>query len=475
MTFKHYIGGKLIAGKGGHAEVINPALEKEVARFKWATSEQATVALGAAEKAFTNWSAMSINQRNAWILKLADSIDREKETILDLLMSETGKPLTNAAFDFSRLVDCLRYFAEEAKRVDGQILCDYNNNVKNLIVKQPLGVVVGYLAWNYPLLNVGYKLGPALASGCTCILKPSSKTPLATMHLGEIAKKINFPPGVLNIIAGPGSEIGNTLNQSSIPKMITMIGSSAAGHDVVKESSTSVKRLSLELGGNAPVIVMPDVNVKRVAEMIIPFKFVNSGQTCISPNRVYVHESIHDEFVKHTKALTKNIKLGWGRQKGAVMGPMITKQARGRLVSLIEDAKEKGAKVVSGGRLPDKKTKGYYFPPTVLDHVTKKMRVHNEEVFGPILPILSFTDRKKVVEDANSTEFGLASFIFSEDVNDVFEIAEALQFGTVSVNRPFWDVNLPHGGIKESGMGKDCSHYSLEEYFYIKRISIALR
>ena len=450
--FKHYVNGQLITGKGTPAEVTNPATERTVECFKWANANQATVALNAAEKAFTDWSAMSINQRNAWILKFADSIDREKDKILDLLMAETGKPLTNAAFDYSRLVDCLRYFAEEAKRVDGKVICDYDNNVKNIIIKQPLGVVIGYLAWNYPLLNVGYKLGPALAAGCTCILKPSSRTPLATMYLGQIARKINFPAGVINIIAGPGSEIGQTLNQSSIPKMITMIGSSAAGHTIVTESATSVKRFSLELGGNAPVIVMPDADAKKVAEMIIPFKFVNTGQTCISPNRVYIHESIHDQFVKHAKALTKQLKLGWGRQKGAQMGPMITKQARDRLFTLIEDARAKGAKVVYGGQVPRDKTKGHYFLPTILDNVTNKMRVHNEELFGPILPILTFTDRQKAITDANNTEYGLASFVFAKDVNDIFEIAEALEFGTVSVNRPFWNVNLPHGGIKESGM-----------------------
>ena len=471
----HYIDGRLTPGKGAATEITNPATEESVESLKWADSEQATEALTAAENAFTEWSAMSLNERHTWICKLADSIDREKHKVLDLLMAETGKPLANAAFDYSRLVDCLRFFAEEAKRMDGQVICDYDNKVKNIIIRQPLGVVIGYLAWNYPLLNVGYKLGPALASGCTCILKPSSKTPLATMYLGQIAKEIDFPPGVINVIAGPGSEIGTTLNQSTIPKMITMIGSSTAGHTIVAESATSVKRFSLELGGNAPVIIMPDADVEKVAEMMVPFKFVNTGQTCISPNRIYVHTSIHEQFVECAKALAEKIQLGWGRQAGAQMGPMITEQARARLFELIRDAETKGAKVVYGGRIPEDRAKGYYFLPTILDDVTNKMRVHNEEIFGPILPILTFTDRQEAIDDANNTEYGLASFVFANNVNDVFEIAEALQFGTVSVNRPFWNVNLPHGGIKESGMGKDCSHYSLEEYYYIKRISIALR
>ena len=472
---RHYINGKLMPGKGSEAKIVNPATERTVQQFRWADKSQADEALKAAEKAFPRWSAMSLNERNTWINKLANAIDRKRDIILNLLMAETGKPLVNAAFDYSRLVDCLRYFSAEAKRLEGSVIPDYDNNVKNIVIRQPLGVVLGYLAWNYPLLNVGYKLGPTLASGCTCILKPSSKTPLATLYVGQVAKKINFPPGVINIIAGPAEQIGATLSQSNIPKMITMIGSSTAGHTIVKQSATSVKRFSLELGGNAPVIIMPDADVKKVAEMIVPFKFVNTGQTCISPNRVYVHRSVHDQFVKHAKVLAAKIKLGWGRQKGAQMGPMITKHARDRIFALIEDAKAKGAKVVYGGKIPIGKSKGYYFLPTILDKVTNKMRVHREEIFGPILPILTFSDRQEVIEDANKTEYGLASFLFAKDVNNVFEIAEALQFGTVSVNRPFWNVNLPHGGVKESGLGKDCSRYSLEEYYYIKRISIALR
>jgi len=214
--------------------------------------------------------------------------------------------------------------------------------------------------------------------------------------------------------------------------------------------------------------------VKKAVELITAFKFNNTGQVCISPNRVYVHVSIHDEFLNYAKECVKKIKLGWGREEGAQMGPMITKEARERLFSLIEDATDKGAKIIYGGAIPEDKKKGYYFLPTILDDVTNSMKVHNEEIFGPIMPILTFSEKQEVIEEANNTEYGLAALLFSQNIQDIFEISEALEFGTVCVNKPFWYVNLPHGGIKESGIGKDCSHYSLEEYFYIKRISITL-
>ncbi len=472
--FCHYINGRLIPGKGKCNEVINPATEENVGIVQGVDSNQANEALEAAQKAFTCWSSLSLNQRGEWILKLVDAIEEDKEKLLDLLMVETGKPLVNASFDYSRLVDCLKFFLEEAKRLTGSIIPDYDDKVKNLIIRQPLGVVMGYLAWNYPLLNVGYKLAPSLASGCTCVIKPSTITPLATLYLGEIAERIKFPEGVINIISGSSDEIGKTLNESNIPKMITLIGSTGAGKTIIKQSATSVKRYSLELGGNAPVIVMADADVKKAAELLINFKYTNSGQTCISPNRVYVHESVRKDFLNYAKGFAEQIKIGWGREPGAQMGPMITKEAQERMFALIEDATGKGAKLMYGGKIPRDKKKGYYFLPTILDGVTNTMRVYREEIFGPIMPILTFNEKQEVIRDANNTECGLAALLFSNNLKDVFEISEALDFGTVCVNRPFWNVNLPHGGIKESGVGKDCSVYSLEEYYYIKRISITL-
>jgi len=470
--FKHYINGKTVMGRGTLVDIINPATEETAGSLAWADGCQAQEALEAAQRAFSRWSHLSINERGLWINKLADAIEAERDAILDLLMAETGKPLANAVYDFNMLVDCLKYFWEEAKRLNGTIIQDYDNTHRNLIIRQPLGVVVGYLAWNFPLLNVGYKLGPILASGCTCVLKPSSKTPLATLYIGQLAEKIGFPAGVINIIAGTGSEIGKVLSQSSIPKMITLIGSSDAGRTIIGQSSTSIKRYSLELGGNAPAIVMPDADIEKAAELLVGLKFDNTGQVCVSPNRVYVHKSVHDAFVNAARRYAQRIRLGWGREPEAQMGPMISKEDRARMFALVENAISMGAELICGGNIPEGMDKGYWFSPTILARVTGGMRVYKEEIFGPVMPILTFQMREEVIKEANNTEYGLASYLFSNNVKDIFDIAEALEFGTVCVNEPFYAFNLPHGGIKESGVGKDCSVYSLEEYYYIKRISI---
>lgn len=353
--FKQYINSKLVEGKGNCQQVINPATEDIVATYPGASREQALEALEAAKKGFVYWSSLSLRQREEWIKKLKEAILREKDKLINLLMQETGKPLDYANGDFNMLIVSLEFFMDEAKRLTGSIIPDYSGHVKNLIIRQPLGVVVGYLAWNFPLLNVGYKLGPVLASGCTCILKPSSKTPLATLYLGEIAEKISFPAGVINIIAGSASEIAMVLNESNIPKMITLIGSSDTGRNIIRQSATSIKHFSLELGGNAPAIVMQDADIKQAASHITWLKFGNTGQICVSPNRVFVHESIHDEFVREVKELVEGIKLGWGREEGAQMGPMISAADRVRVLDLVKDALEKGARLVCGGRIPEDK------------------------------------------------------------------------------------------------------------------------
>lgn len=472
--FTNYIGGKTVEGKGLLVRVINPATEDIAGEFLAADASLAREALVSAQKAFPVWSGMTLNERSSWICKLKNALLEEKEEILNILMSETGKPLSNADYDFGMLIQCLEYYPEEAKRLTGKIIEDYSNSFRNFIVHRPLGVVVGYLAWNFPLLNVGYKLGPALASGCTCILKPSTKTPLATMKIGEIAENIGFPSGAFNIIAGNHGEISKVLSESDITKMITIIGSSRAGREIVAESSNSIKRYSLELGGNAPAIVMPDADIDRAAYYICDLKYANAGQICVDVNRVFVHESVHEDFINDVTKYSEAVKLGWGREDGAMMGPMISKAAQERMNALVEDAVSKGAKVICGGRAADK-PKGNYFMPTVLDGVTPQMRVYKEEIFGPILPILTYKDGDDIVEMANDTEYGLASYLFAKDYKNVFEISEKLDFGTVCVNEPLFAINLPHGGLKESGVGKDCSSYSLEEYYVIKRTSIKMK
>ncbi len=472
--FKQYINGKTVDGQGCEIQVINPATEEIAGVLNGASGEQAVEAIKSADEAFKSWSALSLNQRKLWITKLADSLENEKEKILDLLIAETGKPIDNALYDFNMLVECLRYFPEEAKRLCGSVIPDYDNSFRNIIIRQPLGVVAGYLAWNFPLLNIGYKLGPVLASGCTCILKPSGKTPLATLYIGEVAERIGFPGGVFNILAGSTGEIAGVINKSNIIKMITLIGSSNSGRGIIKESSNSIKRYSLELGGNAPAIVMHDADVEEAARSLTGLKFTNAGQVCVSPNRVFVHEKVYDRFLFAVKKYAQRIKLGSGREDRAQMGPVISNESMQRILKLIEEAVDAGARLIYGGHRPDGMPKGFYLLPTILDGVTKDMGVYKDEIFGPVMPLIKFTDMDDIIKEANNTEYGLASYLFTTDIANAFRISEGLQYGTVCVNEPLYACNLPHGGIKESGTGKDCSVYSLEEYYYIKRISIKI-
>jgi succinate-semialdehyde dehydrogenase/glutarate-semialdehyde dehydrogenase len=292
------------------------------------------------------------------------------------------------------------------------------------------------------------------------------------LYVGEVAARIGFPAGAFNIIAGDGRRIGPVMSGSPIPRMLTLIGSSRAGSEIIRQSGETIKRFSLELGGNAPVIVMQDADVESAAKSIIDLKFTNAGQVCVSPNRVFVHENVRDAFIHHAKVHASKVRLGSGYEEGAQMGPLINAEAKDRMNELVQDAVAQGAELVYGGTHPSNKEKGHYFMPTILGDVTEKMRVYKEEIFGPILPVLTFRDKQEVIEQANSTAYGLSAYLYATDINDIMDIAEALESGTVCVNAPFYAVNLPHGGVKNSGIGKDCSAYSLEEYYYIKRISI---
>lgn len=471
MNFYNTINGQQVTGKGRTIPVYNPSNGEKIAEVNSINDEQATSALNSANNAFKVWSGFSLNQREKLINNYVEILEKNKNQIVDLLISETGKLYSNALSDYQMLIDCLKYFISEAKSLSGNIIPDYDDKHLNLIIRKPIGVVVGYLAWNFPLLNVGYKLGPVLASGCTCILKPSTSTPLATMLVGSLAKEAGIPDGVINIVVGSGEEISSVLNKSSVPKMITLIGSSRTGEKVIEESSSSIKKYSLELGGNAPAIVMKDADLDLVAESLVNAKVNNAGQVCVAPNRIFVHKDIKDEFIKKVKNLLKDIKLGTGKDEGKlVLAPMISPKSVDNMVSLVDDAVSKGATLQFGGTKADRK--GYYFNIALLTDVSDDMRVYKEEIFGPIISVIEFDDSDNIIDFANDTKYGLAAYLYTNNLKDALNISEKIDAGTVCVNEQFFNYNLPHGGCKQSGIGKDCSIYSLEEYYYIQRISI---
>lgn len=473
--FRQYINGELVDGQGEINNVYDPSTGEVIDCVGCATADQAREALSAATNAFKTWSKTSVNERYNWLLKLKEACVAERDKLIDLVSFESGRPYAAACADVDWLLISLSYYAEEAKRIDGEVLPAQNVGGKNnylVVTRQPVGVTVGHIAWNYPLGNASIKLAPAVASGCTCIIKPSSETPLATLYLGVIAERIGFPAGVINIISGPACEVAKTLNESDIPRMITLIGSYETGLQVMNQGSTSVKKYSLELGGNAPVIVMPDADLDETAANIVAKKVGFAGQTCVNYNRIYVHESVYEKLCEKVAKELSHVKLGRYKDEGYVMGPVINKKARDRMLELIDDAVKNGAKLVMGGEIPEEFSKGSYITPALLVDVTDDMRVSREEIFGPIIPVQTFSDFDDVLDRANNTIFGLSAYFFGHDSREIAKALETLQAGEIFINGGTGNEFTPHPGLKQSGIGCDKSKWSMEEYYDYKVISL---
>lgn len=474
--YKQYIGGRMVEGRGKEMAVYNPADNKVIDTVGAATPEQAKEALEIAQETFKTWSRTSINERISWMLKLRDAVSAEREEIIDLLSAESGRPYAQAGADFNWFLESCTFYAEEAKRVYGVSMPNYatpNGQYYYVVERRPMGVAVGHLAWNYPLGNASIKLCPAVVSGCTIVLKPSIQTPLATLRIGEIAEKIGFPAGVFQIIAGSSSELGPALNSSTIPRLITLIGSSETGRQVMEQGATSVKKYSLELGGNAPVVVMPDVDIDDVAKNIVLKKVGNAGQTCVCYNRIYIHKSIYEEMIEKIREHLGDITIGSGRDAGeVVMGPLINRKARDRMLELIDSAVKDGAELVAGGEIPAGREKGNFITPALLRDVTDDMRVSREEIFGPIIPVQPFEDFDKVLERANRTEYGLSAYFYGHNAKEIAKAFETFEAGEVFVNVGGGGPQTPHAGWKQSGIGCDKSKWSLEEYYDFKLLSM---
>ncbi|MGI5917697.1 MAG: aldehyde dehydrogenase family protein [Anaerolineae bacterium] len=472
FSFKQYINGELVEGKGRLTPVLCPDTGEAIGEVRVASEDQAKLALEAARDAFPSWSALTVEARGEWMLKLGAAIREETEKIAEIMAYETGKFISQSVMEVGSLERSLNFFLDQAKTNYDQTIRDPMNRSLNLSIREPLGVIVGYIAWNFPMGNLATKLGPVLASGCTAVLKPATKTPLSTLYIGEIMHRIGFPAGVINFVVGSAREISSVLTKSDIPAMLTLIGSSNAGRELIRDSATSIKRFSLELGGNAPVIVTKNSDVTAAATASMGGKLRNCGQICVSPQRVFVERSVHDKFVAVAKKIADEAKCGAIYETDCDISPMITPESVDRMESLVADALSKGATLVAGGKRPDYKKKGYYFLPTILANVTPDMRVFREEVFGPILAVMAYDDLDKAIEMGNDTEYGLYAYAWTRDIVEANKIARGLQFGTVSINGGSGGIHLPHGGIKESGVGKDGSLYSLDEYYYIKSVRV---
>ncbi|MDB4473400.1 aldehyde dehydrogenase family protein [Opitutaceae bacterium] len=443
-------------------DVINPATGECIGQVHEADSEIIQSSLAAAERGFATWSQTAPAKRKTAILRYAEVLEANRDRIIALLIAETGKPQDNAEYDFGMLTTCLRFFVEEFERLDQPVLHDPDSRFLHYVQRQPLGVAVGMLAWNFPLLNVGYKLGPVLASGCSAIIKPSVKTPLASLAVAHLAKEAGIPDGVINVITSSDHDAVKPLLQSEIPSLVTMIGSTRGGLEVMSAACSSVKHFSVELGGNAPVLVYPDADIEDAAQKIVDLKFANCGQVCVSPNRCFVHESVYEEFVAAAKKHTAEITIG----------PLIDDRARQYVLASVESSVADGAELVCGGKAV--KGPGFFMEPTVLRNVIPQMKIASDEIFGPVLPLLKFTDQDDEIALANDTPYGLAAYVFTTNLTKGLRAARDIKAGSVCVNEPHYSVQLPHGGLKQSGTGKDCSRYSLEEYLSLKRISVLI-
>ncbi|WP_152285641.1 NAD-dependent succinate-semialdehyde dehydrogenase [Flavicella marina] len=475
---KLYIDGQLVDSVSGEKDdVVCPATGEVIAQVARAGKEDAEKALVSAKKGFNFWKKLSLNERTKWMLKLRDAILEKEHELRTAMVHEMGKTYAGSQEDIDRLTEALEWYPSAMQNLREEQIPDHDNTHIHKMISQPAGVAVAYLAWNFPLLNVGYKIGPALASGCSLIIKPSGLSPLSSYLIGEILHSIDFPAGVVNILAGPSSEVATTMTTSKIPAVLTMIGSTQTGQKVIADSTTSIKKLGMELGGNAPFIVFEDADLDTALNLAIGLKFGNTGQICVAANRIFVHRNIYDKFIKEYVKRAADVKVGFGikENEDVFMGPLADPKAREKMFELIKDATSKGAKLEFGGNIPEGLPEGgNWMEPTILSGANMDMKLFNEETFGPVAGVMPFDTDDEVLELANDTEFGLASYIFTNNHRRIERFSEELEFGEVQVNGVKYAIYLPHGGFKNSGIGHDCSHLALEDYLVKKRVTTAL-
>lgn len=475
---KLYIDGQLVdSASGERDDVICPATGEVIAQVAKAGKADALKALETSKKGFKYWSKLPLAERTKWMLKLKDAILEKEYELRTAMVHEMGKTYAGSQEDIDRLTEALEYYPSAMQNLREEQIPDLDNTHTHKMISKPAGVAIAYLAWNFPLLNVGYKIGPALASGCSLIIKPSAISPLSTYMVGEILHSINFPAGVVNILAGSSSEVATPMTTSKIPAVITMIGSTQTGQRIIADSTTSIKKLGLELGGNAPFIVFEDADLDTALDLAIGLRFGNTGQICVAANRIFVHKNIYDKFLKEYVKRASEIKVGFGikENKDVFMGPVATRKDRDRMFNLIDDAVSKGATLEYGGKIPSNLPEGgNWLQPTIISGITKEMDLFTKETFGPVAGVMSFDTDDEVLELANDTEFGLASYIFTNNHKRIERFTEELEFGEIQINGVKYAIYLPHGGFKNSGIGHDCSHLALEDYLVKKRVSIAL-
>ena len=469
-VFKQYINGKAVAAKSGKTlSVEDPSTRAKIATVPHSGKEDINAAVAAARAAFPSWSSTTPGERSLALLKLADALESQKRKFVAAESQNAGKPISAVGVEVDAVVDNLRYFAGAARNMEGKAVAEYLPGRTSMIRRDPVGVIASIAPWNYPLLMAGWKIGPALATGNTIVLKPSARTPISALMLGALAQEI-LPPGVLNVITGPGSEVGAALSRHPGIDMVSVTGDTATGKRIAAAGAESVKRLHLELGGKAPVLIFDDANLELAAETMRAASFWNAGQDCTAACRIVVGPKSYEKFVALLEQQVKTIKVGPTADKATEMGSLISAEQLKRVEGFVSRASKK-AEIVLGGKTI--RSKGHYYAPTIIAGPAQSSEIVQDEVFGPVVTVQRAKSEEQMVEWANDCRFGLASSIWTNDVARAFKVSKALQFGTVWVNDHFTLASeMPHGGFKQSGYGKDQSMYALEDYTVAKHIMV---
>ena len=467
-----YIDGKWVdADDKKTIAVHNPADEQQIGTVPSMGVAETRRAIEAANAAWPAWRARTAKERSAILRKWFDLMMANQEDLAVIMTTEQGKPLTESRGEIAYGASFIEWFAEEGKRIYGDTIPQHQSDKRIVVIKQPIGVCAAVTPWNFPNAMITRKAGPALAAGCTMIIKPASYTPYSALALCELAERAGIPKGVLNVVTGASGPIGKELTTNPIVRKFTFTGSTEVGKQLMAQCASTVKKVSLELGGNAPFIVFDDADIDAALEGAMASKFRNTGQTCVCANRIFVQEGVYDEFARKLGAKVAAMKIGSGLEDGVMQGPMIDMKAVEKVEEHIADAVGKGARIVTGGKRHAKG--GTFFEPTVLTDVKTNMKVTHEETFGPVAPLFRFKTEQELIKLANDTEYGLASYFYSRDIGRIWRVAEALEYGMVGINVGIISNEIaPFGGVKESGIGREGSKYGIEEFLEIKYLCI---
>ncbi|WKB52595.1 NAD-dependent succinate-semialdehyde dehydrogenase [Eleftheria terrae] len=459
-------------GSDARFDVHDPATGRRLADVPNLGAADAERAIAAAERAWAGWRAMTAKARAAVLMKWFQLLQQHADDLARIMTAEQGKPLAEARGEVAYAASFIEWFAEEGKRVYGETIPTTDPAKRYLVIKQPIGVCAAITPWNFPIAMITRKVAPALAAGCPVVIKPAEQTPLSALATAELAQRAGMPAGVLNVLTADSRrsiEIGNVLCASDTVRHLSFTGSTEVGRILMQQCAPTIKKLSLELGGNAPFIVFDDADLDSAVEGAIQSKYRNAGQTCVCANRIYAQDGIYDRFVEKLAARARSLKVGNGFDEGVTQGPLIEDSAVAKVEQHVADAVAKGAKVLTGG----KRLEGRFFEPTVLSEVTSDMLCAREETFGPVAPVFRFRTEQEAVALANATEYGLASYFYSRDIGRIFRVGEALEYGMVGVNTGLIAVaEVPFGGVKQSGLGREGSRHGMEDYVEVKYLCL---